>query len=94
MTIRAAMAGIAVVTMLAQSPACFAQTTGHAQLSDRLLPVAAGALVGAAASFFILPLIVPGTAVAATAGASPTAGPLVAAIGAGIGGFLGYGFAH
>jgi hypothetical protein len=69
----------------------FAQPTGAAQLNDHLLPVAAGALVGAAAGFFLLPLVIPATAVAAGgAGVSVTASPIFAAVGAGIGGVIGY----
>lgn len=53
----------------------------------KLLPVAAGALVGAATGFFILPLLAPGIAVAATAG--PPTSPLFGFAGAGLGALIG-----
>jgi hypothetical protein len=93
MRFRIVTAAVAAALM-AHAPAAVAQTAPRAQLSDRILPVAAGALVGAAASFFILPLVVPATAAAAAAGASTTASPLIAMIGAGVGGFIGYEFVH
>jgi len=57
---------------------------------SHVLPVAAGALVGTAVTFFILPLIVP-----SMASGVPTVGPAVAtpyigAIGAAVGGVIGY----
>jgi hypothetical protein len=94
MQLRTIVVGMVVAGTLAQAPAAWAQTAPRAQLSAHILPIAAGALVGAAASFFVLPLIVPATAVAATAGASATASPVLAVVGAGIGGFLGYELAH
>lgn len=53
----------------------------------KLLPVAAGALVGAAAGFFIVPALVPGVAVAATAG--PPTSPLFGLAGASLGALVG-----
>ena len=76
--------------LLLGAPAAYAQATGRAQLNERVLPVAAGALLGAATSFFVLPLVVPAMATVAATGASTTASPLVALVGASIGGFLGY----
>lgn len=57
---------------------------------SHVLPIAAGALVGTAVTFFILPLIVP-----AVASGVPTVGPAVAtpfvgAVGAALGGVVGY----
>lgn len=96
MKIRAVAATmIATATMLGApdfASTAHAQPAGRAQLNDHMLPIAAGALVGAAAGFFLLPLVVPATAVAATAGASTTASPILAAVGAGIGGVIGYEF--
>ena len=67
-----------------------AQATAPGQLGERVLPVAAGALVGAFATFFILPLVVPAAAAAGAAGASVTSSPLIAVVGAGVGGLIGY----
>ncbi|WP_109122265.1 hypothetical protein [Azospirillum sp. TSO22-1] len=53
----------------------------------KLLPVAAGTLVGAAAGFFIVPVLVPGVAVAAAAG--PPTSPLFGFVGAGLGALIG-----
>jgi hypothetical protein len=92
MTFRATAASVIVATVLAKAPTAYAQAP--AQLNDHVLPIAASALVGAAASFFLLPLIVPATTAAATAGASATAGPMIAMIGAGIGGLIGYEVSH
>jgi len=72
------------------APQASAQPAPAAQVPERVLPVAAGALVGAATAFFLLPLLVPATAVGAAAGVSATAGPVFAAVGAGIGGVIGY----
>ena len=93
MNIRAV--GLIVATLLVGTSAFMpasAQTPPPTQLNDHVLPVAAGALVGAAASFFLLPWIIPATAVAAAAGASTTASPILAVIGAGVGGVVGYEF--
>lgn len=90
---RAVAASLIVATSLMGAPSARAQAPG--QLNDHVLPVAAGALVGAAATFFLLPLIIPATAAAAaTAGASTTASPLLAVIGAGVGGIIGYEMVH
>jgi hypothetical protein len=90
---RAVATGLIVATLVMVAPDARAQAP--AQLNDHVLPVAAGALVGAAATFFLLPLIVPATAAAAaTAGASTTASPLLAVIGAGVGGVIGYEMVH
>jgi hypothetical protein len=92
---RALAATMIATALLVGAPnlasSAFAQQAGPAQLNDHLLPVAAGALVGAAVSFFLLPLVIPATAVAATgAGVSATASPIFAAVGAGVGGVIGY----
>ncbi len=87
---KGAFAGLMFATSVAMAPPVFAQATAPAELNEHVLPVAAGALVGAAASFFLLPLLVPTMAVAATTGVSVTSGPVVAVVGAGIGGILGY----
>ena len=93
MTTRAASASLIAAILLMAAPRAHAQAP--AQMNDHVLPVAAGALVGAAATFFLLPLIVPATAAAAaTAGASTTASPLLALIGAGVGGAIGYEMVH
>jgi hypothetical protein len=93
MTTRAIMVSLIVAISLMGAPKfAEAQTPAPApaQVSGRILPIAAGALVGAAAGFFLLPWIVPATAVAATAGASTTASPTLGLIGAGIGSFIGF----
>jgi hypothetical protein len=85
------IAAALVATTPVLAPSAVAQERPHgAQLQARILPVAAGALVGAAAGFFLLPLLVPATAAAATAGVSATATPVFAVIGAGLGGVVGY----
>lgn len=91
MTIRTVALGLTAAALLTGMPHAYAQTAPRAQLNDHILPIAAGALVGAAASFFVLPLLIPATAAAAaTAGASTTASPILAVIGAGVGGLIGY----
>lgn len=74
------------------APVAHAQTSGSSELTASMLPIAAGGLVGAAAGFFVLPWVIPAAAVATTAGAPVTASPVFAAIGAGIGGLIGYEF--
>ncbi|MFI4980210.1 MAG: hypothetical protein ACHQIO_07670 [Nevskiales bacterium] len=90
----AAVAVVSAILLAAPqlAPQAVAQPAGSAQIPERVLPVAAGALVGAATAFFLLPLLVPATAAGAVAGASTTAGPLFAAVGASIGGVIGYEF--
>jgi hypothetical protein len=94
MKLRATAVSLLAATMLFATPAVIsgaaAQTPAPAQVNSRILPIAAGALVGAAAGFFLLPWIIPATAVAATAGASTTASPTFGLIGAGIGSFIGF----
>jgi hypothetical protein len=93
MNTRAVATSLIIATLLVGAPALApnaAAQTPPAQLNDHVLPVAAGALVGAAVSFFVLPWIIPATAVAATAGASTTASPLLALVGAGVGSVIGY----
>jgi len=96
MTFRGVAASLIVAIGLTGTPAftsgAAAQQAGAAQLNDHILPVAAGALIGAAAGFFLLPWLIPATAVAASAGASTTASPVLAAIGAGVGSIAGYEF--
>lgn len=53
----------------------------------KILPVAAGALVGTAVGFFVVPVLVPGIAVAATAG--PPTSPMLGLVGAGLGALVG-----
>lgn len=53
----------------------------------KLLPIAAGTLVGAAAGFFIVPVLVPGVAAAAAVG--PPTSPLFGFVGASIGALIG-----
>ena len=57
---------------------------------SHVLPVAAGALVGTAVTFFILPLIVPALASGAPAVGPAVATPMTGAIGAALGGYVGY----
>jgi hypothetical protein len=90
MNIRTVTLGLVTALLLMGPQGARAQAPAQAQSISHVLPVAAGALVGAAATFFVLPLIVPATAAAAAAGASSTASPVVALIGASVGGFLGY----
>jgi hypothetical protein len=91
---RATTASLLVATVLFATPAFIpraaAQTPAPAQVNSHILPIAAGALIGAAAGFFLLPWVIPATAVAATAGASTTASPTLGLIGAGIGSFIGF----
>lgn len=56
-------------------------------LVAQILPVAAGALVGTAVGFFIVPVLVPSVAVVATVG--PPTSPMFGAIGAGLGALVG-----
>lgn len=53
----------------------------------KMLPIAAGALVGAAAGFFIVPVLVPSVAVAAAAG--PPTSPVFGLAGASLGALIG-----
>ena len=85
-----ALLAISLIAASMLAPQASAQATAPGQVSERMLPMAAGALAGAAAAFFLLPVLVPATAVAATAGASATSGPLFAVVGAGVGGLIGY----
>lgn len=57
---------------------------------SHVLPVAAGALVGTAVTFFILPLIIPGLASGVRAVGPAVGTPLVGAVGAVVGGVTGY----
>ena len=90
MTLRAAAAtAIISVSLLGVPDLASAQAPAPGQLNDHILPIAAGALVGAAAGFFVLPWVIPATAVAAGTGAV-TSSPIFAMLGAGIGGIVGY----
>lgn len=90
MTKRAVTATVIASVVLFGAPElAAAQPVPPAQLNDHLLPIAAGALVGAAAGFFVLPWVIPATAAVASTGAV-TSSPIFAALGAGIGGVLGY----
>lgn len=65
----------------------------------KVLPVAAGALVGGALGFFILPLILPATGATATnaavgAAAGPITNPFYGLAGASVGGFIGSRFSE
>lgn len=55
-----------------------------------VLPIAAGALVGTASTFFILPLIVPAMASTVPVAGPAVASPLAGAVGAVVGGVVGY----
>lgn len=55
-----------------------------------VLPIAAGALVGTASTFFILPLIIPAMAATVPAAGPAVASPLIGAVGGVVGGFVGY----
>jgi len=93
MKTRAAATSLIIATLLLGAPPLTptaAAQTAPAQLNDHVLPVAAGALIGAAVSFFVLPWIIPATAVTAIPGASTTASPLIAVVGAGVGSIIGY----
>lgn len=59
----------------------------EASFVAKMLPVAAGALVGTAVGFFIVPVLVPSMAVAATVG--PPTSPMLGVAGAGIGALIG-----
>lgn len=87
----ALLAALLIVMPMLTNPAS-AQATAPGQLGERALPVAAGALVGAFATFFVLPLVVPAAAAAGAAGVSVTSSPLLAVVGAGVGGLIGYEF--
>jgi hypothetical protein len=90
MTSRAAAATVIISVALIGMPGlASAQTSAPGQLNDHILPIAAGALVGAAAGFFVLPWVIPATAVVAGTGAV-TSSPIFAVLGASIGGIVGY----
>jgi hypothetical protein len=57
---------------------------------SHVLPVAAGALVGTAVTFFIMPLIVPAMASGVQTVGPAVAPPYIGAIGAAVGGVIGY----
>lgn len=57
---------------------------------SHVLPVAAGALVGTAVTFFILPLIVPAMASGVPSVGPAVGTPYIGAIGAAVGGVIGY----
>jgi len=88
---RATLLASAVLATLAVVPAG-AQVAPPVEppLIAKVLPIAAGALVGTAASYFILPLVVP-TMAATSAGVGATvASPMVGAMGAVVGGTVGW----
>ena len=93
MKTRAFAAGLIITTLFTAAQPAVAQQPNPGQLDDHALPVAAGALVGAAASFFLLPLVIPAMAATAT-GLTVTSSPAVALVGAGVGGYLGYEFSR
>ncbi len=95
----AAIAGIALSLSVVEAPAipAWAQTAAQPSTDSpviaKVLPVAAGALIGAAAGFFILPLVVSTGSASAAAGAAAAVGPVTSpwfgVIGASVGGFVG-----
>jgi len=91
---------IALALVLALSPLEWAnaQTAPPAEqpFIAKVLPVAAGALVGGAVGFFILPLILPGSAATAAAGVvtGPATSPFYGLAGASVGGFIGSRFSE
>jgi hypothetical protein len=97
MKMRALAAGLIVAaSFVAAQPAAAQQAPepGQGQMNERVLPIAVGALFGAAASFFILPLVIPTMAVTAAGATAVTSGPAIALVGAGVGGLVGYAVSH
>lgn len=85
LTVAAALAATAISVEAAAAPP--APPPPETPLVAQILPVAAGALVGTAVGFFIVPVLVPSVAVVATAG--PPTSPMFGAIGAGLGALIG-----
>lgn len=83
---------LALTATLAFAAPAIAQVGPSAEtpLIAHALPIAAGALIGTATSYFILPLIIPALASGATVAGPVVATRTVGAIGAAVGGFAGY----
>lgn len=83
---------VGLVAMLGAATPAIAQNAPRYEspLIAHVLPIAAGALVGTASTFFILPLIVPALASTVPVAGPAVASPLVGAVGAVVGGFVGY----
>lgn len=93
---------LALASILAISPLEWASAqaapVAEQPFIGKVLPVAAGALVGGAVGFFILPLILPATGATATAAVGAAAGPITSPVygfaGAAIGSFIGSRYAE
>lgn len=87
------LAAALVLAAAAQAPVATAAEPPRAQpphetpFVAKVLPIAAGALVGAAAGFFIVPVLVPSVAVVAASG--PPTSPLFGLAGASLGALIG-----
>lgn len=86
LTVAAALAATAISVEAAAAPPA-PPPPPETPLVAQILPVAAGALVGTAVGFFIVPVLVPSVAVVATAG--PPTSPMFGVIGAGLGALIG-----
>lgn len=89
---------LAMALVLALSPLEWANAQAAPPVEQpfiaKVLPVAAGALIGGAVGFFILPLVLPATGATATnavvgAAAGPLTSPFYGLAGASVGGFIG-----
>lgn len=82
-----AVAAALAVTAISVEASAAPPPPPETPLVSQILPVAAGALVGTAVGFFIVPVLVPGVAVVAAAG--PPTSPMFGVIGAGLGALVG-----
>jgi len=82
--------GIVAMALAAEPAMAQVDQRYESPMIAHALPIAAGALLGAASSFFILPLIIPAMAATVPAVGPPVASPLAGALGAVVGGVVGY----
>lgn len=90
---KARLMAFTLAGVLLAAPIASAQSvapTDNDPLLAHALPVAAGALIGAAAGFFILPLLVPALASATPITGTTVSSPLIGLASAGLGGLLAY----
>ena len=89
-TALAVAAALSIAPIVARPARAQVSAPDPEPILSHVLPVAAGALVGAAVTFFILPLIVPAMASGVQTVGPAVATPLTGAIGATVGGVIGY----
>lgn len=89
-TALAVAAALSVAPIMARPARAQVSAPDPEPVLSHVLPIAAGALVGTAVTFFILPLIVPAVASGAPAVGPAVATPFVGAVGAALGGVVGY----